>query len=170
MGRDGAIRFGLPSSRRIRKRREFLRIQQAGWRLSLSTCVLLVLARADNGPGRLGITVTRKFGNSVARNRAKRLIREAFRLSPGLLPNAVDLVVIPKAGAAVRNWTLTHVLDEFRRAAPLLEQRAARMRAEVAKAELAMQEVAKAELVKAELADGENSTHTPMSTGERQRP
>jgi ribonuclease P protein component len=54
---------------------------------------LFVLAN-PSGVGRLGIAATRKLGGAVARNRAKRLIREVFRrnkLAPGF-----DLVVIPK--------------------------------------------------------------------------
>ena len=48
----------------------------------------------EAGVGRLGIAATRKLGNAVVRNRAKRLIREVFRrnkLAPGF-----DIVVVPK--------------------------------------------------------------------------
>ncbi len=45
------------------------------------------------------MTVTRKVGSSVRRNRVKRLVREAFRLDPELLPHGIDLVVIAKDGA-----------------------------------------------------------------------
>lgn len=54
---------------------------------------MFVLAN-QSGVGRLGIAATRKLGGAVARNRAKRLIREVFRrnkLAPGF-----DLVIIPK--------------------------------------------------------------------------
>jgi ribonuclease P protein component len=54
---------------------------------------VFVLAN-QSGVGRLGIAATRKLGGAVARNRAKRLIREVFRrnkLAPGF-----DLVIIPK--------------------------------------------------------------------------
>lgn len=54
---------------------------------------MFVLAN-QSGVGRLGIAATRKLGGAVARNRAKRLIREVFRrnkLAPGF-----DVVVIPK--------------------------------------------------------------------------
>lgn len=46
---------------------------------------------------RLGLSVSRKVGNAVLRNRWKRLIREAFRLSREELPAGIDLIVIPRS-------------------------------------------------------------------------
>ena len=45
---------------------------------------------------RLGLSVSRKIGDAVARNRLKRLCREAFRLTRGDLPMGLDLIVIPR--------------------------------------------------------------------------
>ena len=47
---------------------------------------------------RLGISVGRRYGNAVLRNRFKRIVREAFRLSRDQLPPAMDIIVIPRAG------------------------------------------------------------------------
>jgi ribonuclease P protein component len=93
--------------------------------------LLLVSARADERPARLGITVTRKFGGAVVRNRAKRLIREVFRLLPELFPDGIDLVVIPKARATLPG--LETVLAELRRAAPILKAKVPALRAALAK-------------------------------------
>lgn len=46
------------------------------------------------GHHRLGLTVPRRVGNAVRRNRIKRLLREAFRLSQHELPGALDVVVV----------------------------------------------------------------------------
>jgi ribonuclease P protein component len=95
-------------------------------------------ARPDHGPARLGVTVTRKFGNAVARNRAKRVMREAFRRLPELFPNGIDLVVIPK-GAMAGQLGVDRICAEWRHAAGLLARRAESLRRELAKAAFAAQ-------------------------------
>jgi ribonuclease P protein component len=117
--------------RRIRKRAEYLHVQNEGYRFSLPSFIVLMCARADDGPARLGITVTRKFGNAVARNRARRLLREAFRLSAGSVPPGIDLVFIPKRAASITG--LSAVLEEWRGVASNLERQAARLRGRLAK-------------------------------------
>jgi ribonuclease P protein component len=84
--------------RRIRKRADFLRVQSQGQRASTAHFTLLV-AGGGPGPSRLGIVVTKKVGNAVARNRVKRVCRECFRLWPDFVPEGIDLVVIAKEGA-----------------------------------------------------------------------
>jgi ribonuclease P protein component len=79
---------------RVRKRAEFERIQKGGARVSTRTFVLIVAARSDRGPTRLGITASRKIGGAVTRNRAKRIVREAFRAERELFLPGIDLVVI----------------------------------------------------------------------------
>jgi ribonuclease P protein component len=65
---------------------------------------VVLLARrepeASAGRPRLGVTVSRRVGNAVVRNRVKRRIREWFRRSQRLLAPRVDLVVIARQGAA----------------------------------------------------------------------
>jgi ribonuclease P protein component len=51
------------------------------------------------GRNRLGITATKKIGNAVERNRARRLIKEAYRLSEDQLPTGVDIVIVARQRA-----------------------------------------------------------------------
>jgi ribonuclease P protein component len=69
---------------------------------------------------RLGISVSRKVGNAVFRNRWKRLIREAFRLCKQQLPDGLDLVVRPRKGA---DPELQAILRSLLRLAPQIAKR-----------------------------------------------
>lgn len=84
---------GFHRSERVRRRAEYQRIYDRGTKVHGR---FFTLFRFPNGleTGRLGIAATRKLGGAVARNRAKRLIREVFRrnkLAPGF-----DVVVVPR--------------------------------------------------------------------------
>lgn len=83
---------------RIRTPAEFDRIYKA--RIFAADDVLVVNGDANSlDHPRLGLSVSKKVGNAVVRNRWKRLIREAFRLSREKLPAGIDLVVRPQKGA-----------------------------------------------------------------------
>lgn len=68
---------------------------------------------------RLGVTIPKKTGNAVVRNRWKRWIRESFRTQQDLIPQDFDYVVRPKKGAS-GSW------QSIRRALPKLAQKAVR--------------------------------------------
>ena len=85
----------LPASQRVKKRTEFARIQEQSRRVVTPHFVLLLAPHRGTGEGpRLGITASRRVGGAVVRNRAKRLVREAFRATRELWPTDLDLVVI----------------------------------------------------------------------------
>ena len=87
----------LPPARRIRRRREFQRVFDAG-RRAHGRYLTIIAAPSPGADSRLGIVASKKLGGAVVRNRAKRLIREVFRTqkSPD---RASDLVIIPKTAA-----------------------------------------------------------------------
>lgn len=87
-------RRGLGRERRLRSARDFRRVQRAGVRVRTAHFLLVVGAQGAPGAPRLGLVVSKKSGNAVARNRIKRLVRECFRASPRLLPDGIDLVVV----------------------------------------------------------------------------
>lgn len=73
--------FGLPKRARLRKPREFQRVYKSGKRFDGRFMTVFILP-SDGELQRLGITASKKgVGNAVQRNRAKRLLRETFRLS-----------------------------------------------------------------------------------------
>jgi len=77
---------------RVRKRKEYSRIYQNGARL-YSENFLVLLHPNDKEIRRLGITAGKKIGNAVKRNRAKRLLREFFRLNKDMVPPGRDVVI-----------------------------------------------------------------------------
>ncbi len=91
--------LGFPKSARLRKSAEFKAVFDA--RRSAADKLLIVLVRENAlAFSRLGLSVSRKVGNAVVRNRWKRLIREAFRKNRAGFPLNIDMVVIPQKGAA----------------------------------------------------------------------
>jgi ribonuclease P protein component len=83
-------------ARRVRRRVEYQRTFEAGVRVH-GRHFTLVLGPTTGHATRLGIVASRKLGDAVRRNRAKRLIREIFRKTPPTNggPGA-DIVVIPR--------------------------------------------------------------------------
>jgi ribonuclease P protein component len=65
------------------KRRPDFRAAAAGQRASVGTFVVQARRRAEDGPVRIGFTVSRQVGNAVERNRVRRRLREMVRLSQG---------------------------------------------------------------------------------------
>ena len=83
-------------ARRVRRRGEFKRVFDLSLRTKGQYLTLLVAPNTTGTP-RLGIVASRKLGDAVRRNRAKRLIREMFRHAPALPGRqGVDIVVIPR--------------------------------------------------------------------------
>jgi ribonuclease P protein component len=101
----------FPKTDRILNRDTFRRVYEEGRKIQFSYFTAFVLANDSPRP-RIGITTTRKMGNSVERNRARRLVREAFRKNKWLVPSGVDIVINVKPAlveAAYRDFEVEFI-------------------------------------------------------------
>lgn len=80
---------------RIRKKKDYLAVYQQGLR-SHSRHFTVIVHRNSSAKRRLGITVGKKVGNAVKRNRLKRSLREFFRLHKEQFPPARDIVIMAR--------------------------------------------------------------------------
>ena len=83
-------------TQKLNQNADFQRLYRSGAFCSLGSALIYV--RPNKLPyNRLGITAGKKIGNAVKRNRAKRIIREAYRAAEPLLPIGLDLVVVARS-------------------------------------------------------------------------
>jgi len=98
----------LKPLRSLTKRREFDLVFKEG--SSLASKNLVIYARPNElGFSRLGLAVSKKIGKAVARNRIKRLLREAMRTMSGDIPLPYDFVFV------ARKLSADSVMDDFMR-------------------------------------------------------
>jgi ribonuclease P protein component len=91
---------------------------------SVSDERLIIYARENNlAYNRLGLSVSRKVGPAVVRNKARRLFREAFRQTKGELPTGLDLILIPRGQKAA---TLVELMESLRKLIPQAARKLAR--------------------------------------------
>ena len=104
----------------LRARSDFLRAQKHGKRFRQRHLLLLVVSTSESEGSRLGLTVSRKVGNAVVRNRVRRRLREIVRTHPELLlSDGWDHVVIAHPESARAEFTtlreeLTCLLERAR--------------------------------------------------------
>jgi ribonuclease P protein component len=112
----GRFRFG--ADRRLKTSGEFNRVFEEGRSVANERLVVYGLKR-EEGPARLGLSVGRRLGSAVRRNRYKRTLREAFRRLQHELPAGYDYVVIPRGGgqpcAAAYMESLRHLCAKLAR-------------------------------------------------------
>src|SRR5947199_4545899 len=93
---DGASN-GLPAKRRLRDSREFLRIKNEGQRLIKGCLIANWALLPEKSESRLGVITSRKLGGAAERSRARRLMRESFRLCQNELRTPVSIILIARA-------------------------------------------------------------------------
>ena len=86
----------LPRARRVKQGRDFARLKSQGRRLTRGCLIANWLEVVAGRPSRIGVITTKKIGNAVVRSRARRLLREAFRLHQLELKQPLDVVLVAR--------------------------------------------------------------------------
>ena len=100
-------------SESLKKNKDFQHVYKKGKSYANTYLVMYVSENGTSG-NRLGISVSKKVGNSVVRHRLTRLIRESYRLSEEHFRSGFDIIVIARTGAKGRSYfeiesALTHL-------------------------------------------------------------
>jgi len=97
--------FCLTPSMRLHKSIEFKRLFDLGDKYHSKHLIVFTMQKKD-GPTRLGLTVSRKVGGAVVRNRLKRQLREIFRLSLSKNIKNTDIMIVVKRNASLLDYSL----------------------------------------------------------------
>src|SRR5438067_7897817 len=119
--------LGLPRARRIKQGRDFARTKAQGKRV-VSGCLIANWVPLSSGaPSRVGVITGRKVGAAVVRVRARRRLREAFRLHQPELAQPVDLVLVARPSIVGKDFqTVERDLLEALRRGKILKDRTER--------------------------------------------
>ena len=106
---------------RLRRRADFVAAAQ-GPKAPGTAFTVQCRARADDGPPRVGFTVSRKVGTATERNRVRRRLRDMVkRLAPGAMRRSSDYVLVGRRAALSRDFDL--LLDDLRAALRRLDRK-----------------------------------------------
>ena len=97
------LRFGRAA--RIKQGRDFARLRQTGQRLAIGCLIANWQRLPTDCASRLGVITGGKIGGAVVRNRARRLLRETFRVHQHDLAGPVDLVLVARPSIAGKGFT-----------------------------------------------------------------
>ena len=94
----------LTRAMRLQERREFAQVRSQGQRLVKGCLIANWMALPGSAISRLGLVTSRQLGNAVARTRARRLLREAFRLHQQDLRLPVAMVLVARHSIAGKRF------------------------------------------------------------------
>jgi len=97
MSCDGAL--AVQKENRLARREDFNKVYRYGKSVANMQLVLYILPRPQQPQFRLGVSVSKKLGNAVVRNRIRRLLKEIVRHHGDSLPGGIDLILIARKPA-----------------------------------------------------------------------
>jgi ribonuclease P protein component len=97
-------RLRLRRSSRLAQNRDFARVRQTGQRLVCGCLIANWNRLPDGAPPKLGVVTSKKIGGAVERSRARRLLRESFRLHQHELAEPVELVLVARNSIAGKSF------------------------------------------------------------------
>ena len=87
----------------LRKNWEFQAVYRNG-KSKANRCFVMIIKKNDASSNRIGISVSKKVGNSIVRHRLTRLIRESYRLQEERFRCGLDIIVIARIGAKGKGY------------------------------------------------------------------
>ena len=96
------LRLGRPS--RLAQSRDFARIRQRGERLALGCLIANWSQLPEGAASKLGVVTSKKIGDAPDRSRARRLLRESFRLHQHEFSRPVELVLVARNSIAGKKF------------------------------------------------------------------
>lgn len=90
-------------SESLRKNRDFQRVYRQGESYA-NRLLVMYISSNSTGRNRLGVSVSKKVGNSVVRHRVARLIRESYRLNESYFQRGLDIVVVARVQARGKSY------------------------------------------------------------------
>ncbi len=93
----------MKHSQSLKKNADFQRLYKEGKSFANKYLVMYVKEN-DSDENRIGISVSKKVGNSVVRHRVKRLILESYRLQEDMFNSGLDMVIIARASAKDKTY------------------------------------------------------------------